>query len=336
MIELIVHIGTFKTGTTALQKFLSSNRARLLEECNLLYPEAGEIPAGGHHNLVYELTKSWKYVAQRGGFQELRKEVDEAAPEIVLLSAENLSSYALGNPGVAPAFGGFASTISARIKVICYVRPQWEYIDSYYSQGVKSGYTTCSFEDFVESSFAEDIYDYEKVILPWESVADEIVVKAYPGRKLIPEVCGLLSIFQPTAEDLKAARSKNERFGAKRLEFMRRMGAALERTRAPFKQRIPIAHKLRDAVMAADIEDVAFSGLNDMTARRIYEYYKDKNKRLSARFGMPESWCELPERGFESTDFSMNSINGVDSDVFDDVLARTFVEQVRNKISAGD
>lgn len=328
MAKLIIHIGTFKTGTTALQKYLAGQRERLLFESGLLFPKAGEIPAGGHHNLVYEVTGSWKHVAARGGFAELEQEILEESPKSVLVSAENLSSYAVGNPVVAPSFAEFARRMHLPIHVVCYVRPQWEYIDSYYSQGVKSGYTTCSFQSFVDSALSEEIYDYEKVVAPWEPVAERIVVRSYPGRRLIPDMCQVLGIPEPTDNREAINKPRNSRFGAKRLEFMRRMGAALERSGAPFKRRIPIAHRLRDAVMAAEIDDVEFSGLDGETARRICEHFREGNRRLSERFGLGDEWSDLSSKDFVSTAFDMAAASEADVRVFENVIARTLLENV--------
>lgn len=328
MTKLIIHIGTFKTGTTALQKYLAGRRERLLSESGLIFPRAGEIPAGGHHNLVYEVTGSWKHVPDRGGFKELEREILEGSPKAVLVSAENLSSYAVGNPVVAPRFGEFARHMGMPVQVVCYVRPQWEYIDSYYSQGVKSGYTTCSFQSFVNSALGEAIYDYEQVVAPWESVAERIMVRPYPGRELIPDMCRVLGISEPIDSGVGVNRSRNERFGAKRLEFMRRMGAALERSGAPFKKRIPIAHRLRDAVMEADIDDVKFSGLDTETAKKICEHFRAGNRRLSDRFGMGEAWYALPAEEFASTSFDMDAATDSDVRVFEDTVAKVLLMDV--------
>lgn len=327
MTELIIHIGTFKTGTTALQKYMSAQRDRLLTESGLLFPKSGEIPAGGHHNLVYEVTGSWKYVAARGGFADLEREISQTSPESVLISAENLSSYAVGNEGVAPHFAGFAKRLEMPVKVVCWVRPQWEYMDSYYSQGVKSGYTTCSFASFVESALKEDIYDYEKVVAPWNPFATEIVVRPYPGSQLIADACRIFGVGELRSEDGVSAERKNIRFGAKRLEFMRRVGAALERTKAPFKRRIPVAHRLRDAIMAADLDDVRFSGLDSSDVKRIAEHFLESNRRLSDRFGMGSDWYAVPQSAFRPTIFSMADADEGDIRVFEDVLVRALLDK---------
>lgn len=327
MTELIIHIGTFKTGTTALQKYLASQRDRLIERHGLLFPKSAEIPAGGHHNLVYEITGSWKYVAARGGFAELEREIAEVSPKAVLVSAENLSSYAVGNHAVASFFARFAEGLDMRVKVICWVRPQWEYIDSYYSQGVKSGYTTCSFTSFVESALQENIYDYEKVVAPWGAVTADITVRPYPGSRLIVDACRVLGIDEPVGGSTRNTEARNVRFGAKRLEFMRRIGAALERTRSPFKKRIPIAHHLREAVMAADLDDVPFSGLDDQTVQVISEHFEQSNRRLSGRFGMGSDWYDLPQHSFTPTLFNIADAHESDIRVFEDVLARALLNK---------
>lgn len=327
MTDLIIHIGTFKTGTTALQKFLSLHRARILSESSVLFPRSAEIPAGGHHNLVYEITGSWKYVAGRGGFSELAREIEGAEARTVLISAENLSAYALGNPEVAPRFVDFAKEMGMRPKVLCYVRPQWEYIDSYYSQGVKSGYTTCSFDEFVGNALCEDMYDYEKVISPWDSIVDDIEVRPYSGGKLVQDVCDYVGVSFPLPSEVLGGNRRNERFGSKQLEFMRHLGAALERARTPFRVRIPLALRARQIVSDELVSDVPFTGLSRQLVQTIHENFRLSNERLSEKFNMGESWFSIPDNGFQSTAFNMSSASPDDIAMFEDIVVKLLISK---------
>ena len=71
--HLILHIGTTKTGSTALQNFLFANRDSLLEE-GFLFPNSGfrilnnsQVPTSGHSDLFYK----------QGMLEELTKEINE-------------------------------------------------------------------------------------------------------------------------------------------------------------------------------------------------------------------------------------------------------------------
>jgi len=66
--DLFVHVGTHKTGTTAIQEHLAKFRAELAQ-CGILYPDtrAGTWKSmAGHHPLAHALASSrWKDVARR-------------------------------------------------------------------------------------------------------------------------------------------------------------------------------------------------------------------------------------------------------------------------------
>jgi capsular polysaccharide export protein len=85
--SLILHIGTTKTGSTSLQNFLFSNRARLLEK-GILFPEAGfrvleddKIPTSGHSDLFY----------RQNLLKDLAKEIEDNSSMAVLISTEIIS-----------------------------------------------------------------------------------------------------------------------------------------------------------------------------------------------------------------------------------------------------
>ena len=72
--RLVTHVGSPKTGTTSIQDYFFHNRVMFHEKHKLLYPVIGTSGRlKGHHNLVYEVTKSPKktrhILAER--FQEI-------------------------------------------------------------------------------------------------------------------------------------------------------------------------------------------------------------------------------------------------------------------------
>ena len=65
--RLILHIGTHKTWTTALQILLAKND-RVLAKNNILFPVSGRLSEhSGHHNIAWELNDEPRFSGDRGG-----------------------------------------------------------------------------------------------------------------------------------------------------------------------------------------------------------------------------------------------------------------------------
>jgi hypothetical protein len=155
--DLILHIGTAKTGTTSLQEFLAANRA-ILRRKGILYPlSAGD---GKNHSLLSlvpqdDLASSHAYslaaartIKNLKSFRrelknDLTKEMNgRAGGDVhkVIMSSEYCSSRLLTDEAVQ-GLQEFLSQIFSAIKIVVYIRRQDEYLLSRYSTGIKSGDT---------------------------------------------------------------------------------------------------------------------------------------------------------------------------------------------------
>ncbi len=149
--RLILHVGTPKAGSTALQKSLARRSAELAEQ-GIFYPTHDGV---AHHVLTVPLDfagNSQRGVAQRFGFDEAtarqafdefwgRLETDIAArgPETVILSSEFLFARAKG-----PAFDAFAAQLRSAfsdVEVVVYFRQPSKFLASKVSQDVKRSST---------------------------------------------------------------------------------------------------------------------------------------------------------------------------------------------------
>src|SRR5204862_1632178 len=71
--ELLLHVGTHKTGTTSLQVTLADLSADLAAR-GILYPETGRVGAG-HHNIAWGLVGDRRFDRGVGYLDELADEI---------------------------------------------------------------------------------------------------------------------------------------------------------------------------------------------------------------------------------------------------------------------
>lgn len=134
MARAVLHIGTHKTGTTAVQNALAHNR-RLLWRHRIVYPEIGQgQPA--HHGLAAKWNPSLVGFEPRGGaeaaWQSLAR--DHARGDATLLLSSEELSRVHGPGAVDLAFVRDALSGFERIDVVCVLREQVSFIQSAYLQ----------------------------------------------------------------------------------------------------------------------------------------------------------------------------------------------------------
>jgi hypothetical protein len=124
---LVVHIGTHKTGTSALQKTLARNADRLLKR-GVRYLSMGREGAAAHH----ELARALKKRGDKTVWQKVRKELSESEARINLISSEGFWFSEPAN--MKEQLEGVGD-----IRIIAYLRRQDRYLQSLYKQAVAGG-----------------------------------------------------------------------------------------------------------------------------------------------------------------------------------------------------
>lgn len=138
MPRLYVHCGLHKTGTTALQAFLTQEAATLAR-AGILYPKSGQRNAGGgQHNLAWELTKDRRYKPAWGGLEALAREIAGFDGDVVL-SSEDFETLLVTPDGLKP-LAELAAAGGRILTPILYVRHQADYLESLYYQCLKAGF----------------------------------------------------------------------------------------------------------------------------------------------------------------------------------------------------
>lgn len=137
MPDLVIHIGAHKTGSTAIQQYLYTNRA-ILAQKGVLYPQTSH-DSIRHKQLRQALSRAQEDPSHTSDLQkfisELTREIDESGCDTVIISDEDFYPQ---RHSFANLLISLVKPIFCRIRVILYIRPQLEVWSSFYAQECKS------------------------------------------------------------------------------------------------------------------------------------------------------------------------------------------------------
>lgn len=191
--ELYIHIGQYKTGTSALQSFFARNR-ELLRKQGLYYPLLDgeymfrEKNAGTSGNAV-DLTKLACPFAELKDIQlDYMQRIADSLKDNdrVLLSSEAIW---MSEPVVFENIKMFLQRkidVNIKIKIIVYLRRQDESMESFWNQQVKSSFYKYSCQKFVEEHMGK-YFDYDSYLEKISKVVgkDNMIVKIYDQKQLM-------------------------------------------------------------------------------------------------------------------------------------------------------
>ena len=273
--KLVLHIGTHKTGSSAIQDSLVRGDHQLEAE-GTLYPRAGRIPSsGGHLNICWEWASDQRFKPERGTRSDLRAEVLRQRWQTVVVSAETFT--ARGERNVRLAERLVEEIAPQQVVIVGYVRPQWSYMESHYTQRVKQGHTSTSFDEYVQHHLTDDRFDYPRLFAPWrEAFGERLVVRPY-SRDVIDDFWRLAGIGIPPPLD----GGINVRPGAKAIEMLRSMHAAIK---PPKESRSRLFAWARKWLQENLEDDVPFRALTDELAATIDERFRDANREFASTY----------------------------------------------------
>ena len=234
-IDLVIHIGLGKTGSSSIQYFLRDNRERLVE-LGQLYPES---PGRGRHTRLglfikseSELERSIEWYRQRQSDpavfrrvfrRRLFSEIEGSGLSRVLFSDEGLAE---SSDTAMRRLRRFTDRIRKSLRLIVYLRRQDDHLVSHYQQVVKVGETRRLAERTREVDLAE-AYDYDIWLRRWEQLLepDEFVVRrferdSFVGGSLVQDFLDAAGI-DARAEDMAQGASRNISIDAESVELLR-------------------------------------------------------------------------------------------------------------------
>lgn len=135
---LYLHIGTHKTGTTAIQGLLTT-RSETFARGGVFVPRSGRVvEASGHHKIAWEISGDTRYRPEFGTLAELCDELQDSPHGTAIVSSEDFEYLYCDQAalrGLKAAFEG----CGYRVEVLMFLREQAKMIGSLYQELLKHG-----------------------------------------------------------------------------------------------------------------------------------------------------------------------------------------------------
>lgn len=189
---LYIHIGHYKTGTTALQVFCSRHQAMLAEKHGLDYPSV-RIHNAKHSGYAFALYKAAGVETLMHGFAdptppepvwaELFDHVRASPHPKTIISSEELMRVGQFPKAAERLKAIIADTAQGiDIRIIVYLRAPQSHLKSWHNQLVKMGQPVADFNNALEGAIEAIHYDYAQALAPWSQIfgAKNIDIRRYP------------------------------------------------------------------------------------------------------------------------------------------------------------
>lgn len=286
---LVLHIGMQKTGSTSIQHMLGA-LSRRLRRVGVDIPKAG-FRNGNHNDLfrraVWSDGRTWPALAD---------EMSRSRSGRFVVSADVFS----GPRGVAraaelvPRVEELAEAADLAVTVVAYVRPQYQFIESYYAERVKVGAMTDTFHAALPALLAAPGLDYGSVFAPWREAFGRVIVTPLEVARehggLLPH---FLKLIGAEALTRKATRLSvaNKRPGAKALEILRLTAIELADRSLDRKAVASLLAPVRQELPSLLDWDIPFAGLSREQARAVTAQWREANSKL----GLEETLGREPD-----------------------------------------
>ncbi|WP_146259453.1 sulfotransferase family protein [Palleronia aestuarii] len=186
---LYIHIGHFKTGTTALQTFFDTNRA-VLKRAGLDYSSL-HLNFSKHSRLAFSIYRKAGIRTLMHGYDipkdpadlwaGLRDYVRASSASKVLVSSEEFARLG-GFPEAAAMLPGLVRDFRGiDIRIVVYLRSPGSHLPSWYNQLVKMGQPVPDYTSAILETIEPVHYDYGLALAPWIDTfgPEAVIVRPY-------------------------------------------------------------------------------------------------------------------------------------------------------------
>ena len=297
MARAVVHIGTEKTGTSQIQRFLSDNVERLAEH-GMRYPAF--LDQLNHTKLVVGFTQGHQDIHRQFDLvdesstasfltslaETFDAQIPRGSDDRWIFSSEHLASRFRAATQV-DAFRDWMSTWFSEIEIVVYLRRQDFMASSSYSTFVRSGGTATWDLD----NLTGDYFDLRGIVSRWSSAfgSDRVVVRPYfesmvADGSLIPDL--LTTVALPPDDDWHLQPElANQRLSQDAIYVLRMINQQLK-TRI---SRVPID---RGPVVDLLVQLTPGPGWRFplSVTREVARHFRVSNELLVTRLGATEPW----------------------------------------------
>lgn len=284
-----LHIGTHKTGSTTIQKFIMDSLGKL-EDCGISVPSLGGAKIDQDHKLI---ALALQRLPQHGGDDEVLRKLGvqlRHEKRDIIISAETLAEKIV-KAEVFARVKDYFEEHGYRMHVIVYLRDQASYINSRYVQDVKRFIYGGSFKERVKDilSRSRSSYDYWEYYQPMITAPD---IKFDPRSFSKATETGLLEDFFSIIPVLADAswvksyntfKSLNPNAGAKSVFAARLIFNSVESIDSKrLKDRL--RSKFKQTYLNKKWFEEPFIGLDDKMASAITSRYAKGNDMLAMKY----------------------------------------------------
>ncbi len=167
--QLIIHIGSPKTGSTSIQGFLKTN-PDTLKSLGINYVKAGRTNIA--HNSMrssFRRGKGPKVCAQ------IKQEIESSDKPVQILSSELFFTPVMAEP----LANGLPEHMRKSVKILCYIRRQDKYLEALYKQFVKNGRIAPDPLEFYENRLESLAYSQTLDAFADQFGTENIIVRPY-------------------------------------------------------------------------------------------------------------------------------------------------------------
>ncbi|MFO1338084.1 MAG: hypothetical protein U1F53_07580 [Burkholderiaceae bacterium] len=284
--RLILHVGTHKTGTSALQAALGGARDALLHDHGLLYADTRRPPWPDlpKHCSVYQAAAHGDAAAQARERELLLAEFEASRATTLLLSEEGLSEP---DDRVLRFFEPLAQRFD--IKVLCFLRRQDLFVEALFNQFVRESARRESrpILTFARAPATRARLDYHALLSRWATLGARVQALDFDGPAVRGP--GLMAAFE-SALGLSAIGLPDQRANPTPDMRLALLLNRMNRLRVPYEL-TPLLHATR-ALTQGGLPAMRHL-LGGDERRRLLAEFDASNERLASEYGVRFS-TELP------------------------------------------
>ncbi len=319
MSTVYLHIGMPKTGTTAIQNFLSDN-SEALKKHGICFPDFGlrysrvGLPRNGHFLVKVKMSDSGNLCedAAYADYQSVLNRLEDLSHHYdqIILSDEDLWRSKRELPEFWCRLKKDLKNQGLDLCILVYLRRQDNFVQSIYRQKVKRFKTTLSFHDFLEDFdrvYPLDYYSYMAMLSNCVG-KENLMIRIYEREQYLGKEHNLfsdfLNIFSLSLED--GFEIKNQLYNLSQSDTRLELQRALSPLPKPYKNKILMEALYSFPEDGTELEKTSFFKPGEQSA--YLAGFSESNARLARDYlGRENSVLFYNETDMDLPEYSLNT-----------------------------